>query len=353
MTLLYSEGFDQYTITADLNLRYIRQDNGWSVYDPTGGRFGGGSVWIGNFSNKWMRHSFLNNQNVGTSGSPIHFALWWKAAIGWGGTYRPIIGLNSSAANDPWSIRFNNTGTIGVTRTNSNTVTFTSSAGLISLDTWYHLECKFVSDDSNGLIKVWLDGDVIIDVTGTDTNSGQTNFDLLEFWGYGDGGGRNYFDDPVVWDETGTDFNESENIGLHQIDTLVPESDESVAWAPTGAGSSNADRVNATGAHDGDTTYIEAATTTQEDRYNIADPATLAETQLAIAVHSRAKGSEVGTNTIKNLLRHGSTTAEGKEWYLSEGYNHYDDYYGKNPDTASNWASGDITNIIVGAKYET
>jgi hypothetical protein len=72
---------------------------------------------------------------------------------------------------------------------------------------------------------------------------------------------------------------------------------------------------------------------------------------LAIAVHSRAKKTDVGGVTLRHRLKHGGTTAEGTDKALTTAFAHYSDYWGKNPDTGAAWGSSDVNVAQAGVKH--
>lgn len=138
-------------------------------------------------------------------------------------------------------------------------------------ETWYYMEVKVVVDSSpSGSVEIRVNEDVIYTNTGINTAENTTiAWDRVYFGVLNTGTGADrgiVFDDIYVCDGTGTINNDY--LGDIQVRTVNPSGDGFYnTWSPTGAGTSNADRVNEGFIWDDDTTYLSTATTNDRQTF--------------------------------------------------------------------------------------
>jgi len=157
MTLHFTEGFDRYGAVADLSLRYARNSG---AYSATAGVAGGGAFTT-NSSLSYLDFTFLSAVPRG-AGTAIHAAFWLKINAFPAGTNPSdllAIGTNQVGTGSTTSRLFGLLGdgtiwakTHGGTQTQTN-----SSAGVLVLGQWHHIEIAARYTDSGGFIKVWVD----------------------------------------------------------------------------------------------------------------------------------------------------------------------------------------------------
>ena len=68
-------------------------------------------------------------------------------------------------------------------------------------------------------------------------------------------------------------------------------------------------------------------------------------------MHSRARKTDAGGVTLRDRLRHGSTTAEGTDKAPTTAYVQYSDYWGKSLDTGAAWGTTDVNAVQAGVKH--
>jgi hypothetical protein len=350
MALAFTDGMDRYGATADLDLIYTRNGNSWQ---STAGVNGGGAIRCpGATTCKLSQTSQLVPL---TSGGTVHAAFWHKQTGGIAGTTNRIFNFgtdvqNSDSGSAP-HLGFNpNNGSVYVTMHGATTQVATSAAGVIIAGQYQHIELRAKWADSGGIWQVWVDRVQVINFSG-DTLSGTQPTEVRQF--RMEGGGnitQADFDDVIVWDEAGTDFVPTQLADYHVIEALATSADDSVQFTPLS--STNESNVDETGFHDGDTTYNQSTTVGHVDTFAMADQASTPSSCMAIAVHTVAKKTDVGGVTMRNRIKHGSTTAEGADKTLTTSYAKYSDYFGKNPDTSAAWGNTDVNSLIAGYEYQ-
>ena len=132
---------------------------------------------------------------------------------------------------------------------------------------WVEMEWKW--DDTAGYFKVWLDGDLVIDVTG-DTANGGTAPDQLDFL-EGSSVGSPQARDWVLWTKDGSGVNASPG-EICRLIPLATASDEEADFGSTGANLYT--EIDDDNQADGDTTKIEATIAGDRARFGLDIPAT-------------------------------------------------------------------------------
>jgi hypothetical protein len=155
-------------------------------------------------------------------------------------------------------------------------------------------------------------------------------------------------------DDTGSVLNDL--IGDVRIETIYPDGDGTTTdFTPTGAGTTNADRVDDgdTGPDD-DTTYVESSTVGHIDLYTMENLSTAAiSTVHAVQAVNFSKKDDAGTRTVRNLVRTGTTTDNGPSGGLNEAYNYFTNILEEDPDTATTWTESGVNGVEVGHEVLT
>lgn len=355
MAILFSEGFDKYTLKADLDLRYTRGGTAASVdYNATDSQFTTGALKITDVS-CYLQGTFASAVDASAVAGVIHAVFWMKAAT-LPGTTQPFFIVENSAAGHLGSFKIDNAGSIIPTNFN-DTVAMTggtTATGVIIAATWQHIEIAVLYKDSGGFCKIWVDGTLVTNISGLDLNTGGTNSAINKFRLQGvKATGNTWFDDFFAWDETGTDMARSTQMNKHKIETLSPTADDTTSFGTVvGTGSTHADRVKETGIDDGDTTYVESTALLQQDLYTVADQASVPVYTFAVAVHARWKQVNGAVNG-RVIAKVSSTQAETANVAVGAAYEHDALYMGQNPSTVAAWGNTDVNSVIAGTKHQS
>lgn len=354
MALLWTEGFDRYTTTANV----VSNSSFWSSQTTAGGGSGylasGGISGGGAFAVLQVAGGRLDKTNltgVLTAGNGAHASFWWKTS---GGTMN-ICDFNTNIAGSSAAIRYNGDGTITALRHGDNAVLATSAV-VISNATYYNVEyaAKWNTAINGGYVKIWINGNLIINFSGaTVSGTAPTTFTGISFL-TSTSGQVNTYDDVIVWDETGTDFvyTQLSTTYLPTIETKTVNGDSSVQFTPLGGGT-NFSEIDETGFNDGDTSYNFSTTVGHIDLFNVANLSTAPNAVFAVVLHTVAKIDVAGTINIRTRTNSGGTVTDSADRLLTTTYRQYLDFYGKDPNVAGAWTLTSVDALLTGYKYQS
>lgn len=231
-------------------------------------------------------------------------------------------------------------------RRGDNTLLGSSAAGVITGDnTWFSIEVKFVISNTTGSVVVKIDGTTVLDLTNQDTQNSSNAFaNTVQF-------GQGNIDEIVVLDGSGTSHNDF--IGEFRIETLRPTANGTTNNFTPSAGSNwqNVDEAES----DDDTTYNESNTVGHIDLFQVED-LTLFEagdTIEAVQVSDSSIKDNVGSRTLRHLLRSGTTNYEGSDKKLTTNWDkHFFHIWEEDPDTAAAWTQSGVNAVEIGVKVQ-
>lgn len=236
--------------------------SGAVTYNASGGRFGGGVLTPNS-------NDFVNIDFPAATGNII---VQFSAKISaYPATGYSMLRLLNDTATDICAYLFLTTAGGLAIYDATNTVVATTAPGAIVVDTWHAIAIEAEVGSASGIVKVWLDDVLVHDLSGVDLTdgigtgcdrvrfflaSGQPNWDVCEILVLDTSGG-------APWNAY---------LGDKRLYPLLPTSDQAATWDATGAGSTNADRVDdaLSAAADGDTTYVSTAVV-ESDYYEMED----------------------------------------------------------------------------------
>lgn len=201
---------------------------------------------------------------------------------------------------------------IGIYRRNYDAAgTLIGQTGALGTSTWYHLAFEIVFHDTNGVLKLWVDGNLEIDYTG-DTIYLGTECDQLNI-----GGGETANATNTVFTDMWVD--DAVNHGDCYV-TYEPcdQAGSSADWTPLSG--NNEDNVDEVGP-DEDTTYNESNLNGDLDQLGSSNVAALVGGPIAVQAHAVARKTSPGTYQVKLGMKSGAThTQEASDWGLSDAY---------------------------------
>lgn len=257
-----------------------------------------GSTYNQGRAGMWVNHSSSD------SGNPDLFTFFN------GSTF--VLSLNWVVGTTIFDLYFNNGSVIKV-----GTVTYSAFA---STNTWFHFGIDFKLATS-GWIYIYINGVQQIAYTGN--TSFPVNFDRINVGNKYFGG---FWGSDIWFDDIFVDATVGESAAAQvpdlRFDFIQPNADASPnAWTPN-SGSTHYNRVNEV-APDGDTTYLEVNTASQEEKFGMANIASLPSGWSIPAVipvrvgKKQDAGSGLGTQF---KLTESSSTANGSTLALTSSY---------------------------------
>lgn len=176
----------------------------------------------------------------------------------------------------------------GLVNVRKNTVPYSGSPfdpGMRLSGVYRYYEHDFKMHGSAGLYTLKIDGQTVYSFTGQATGDGSTHIAYVTLAGSSISRLANLY---VLDDTVGPGPNPCNTfLGPQRIFSIGPSADHAVAWTKD-SGSSNFSRVNEA-ANDGDASYVETTTVTNEDEYDYANTGLPGVQPVLIQLNSSAR----------------------------------------------------------------
>ena len=340
--VLMTEGFDMYNGTGPntgMNARWS-----FNVRDTpsfmTTGRFGG--------------QAWETSNTVPGGGTP--FQAWrvfdpasaatsiaFGAAINCGSVGTSgglLVEIQNGSLGVLCSIGFTTAGAIYADSGSGGTRLCTSATGLLTAATWHYLEAELVLHASAGSVNIYLNGALIASASGVNTLSAGGAGSVIKLWGTTANASLLYDDIYIVSGAT--------RLGECKVETLRPTGDSAVTWTPS-SGTANYSCVNET-LVDGNTSFVQTATTGQGDLYAIGALSSTPQNIYAVNVVSFAEKTDATTRQLYNSVKSGTTVSDGAAANLAASYGRYDRILNTDPATSAAWTPSGVNNLLIGPK---
>lgn len=360
--LLHMDGFDSYENSSDLLMEYTRAQM-YINYGP--GRWGTNALSPQNYAGglEWTSNKNLTEIWAGMallSGSTNNYNLSFFS-IG------PVIPFNL-ITSDPGSnnieidFTFNPTTCVwsvfrGIEIYSGSTQMIGSTMYPILQGIYHWIDLHYImSPTSYGIVEIWVDGQQILNITGSNTTQfGSTTFNTVNFGGdLSNPCLQGYIDDIYVLDTTGT-YNNT-RLGDTRIDATVPSADGSVNnGTPYQQGGLPFSGPNYLMVNEPFWSNYNVVTLTntvgQEELYYMTDLPDAPENIQAIRVLAVANASDSNSNVIANTtVISGGVEADGNSTQLKTTYSHVSNIFETNPSTLLPWADFNIYGTQCGFK---
>lgn len=306
MALIFCDGFDSYGSAADFGDKWSLVSN--SQFNATAGRFGGGAaqlLYSGALA-KYLPAPYA-------AGSTFGAGFWFQGPNN-GAT--PIFITRSGGGATSTLLSITASGQVALNAVGGSTL-ITGSVNVFD-GQWHWIEFWMTAQTATtGSAQLWVDGISQGSVSAVATAvSG-----ALPIAGVGPWGNSNYtvgwFDDVIVWDNTGTAFNTAP-IGPQRITTLNPSADGDFLQFTPSTGTTHFSCVN--GAYSG-TTYVSDTGTGNTDLYKYPSLAySPTSVKAVVANYFCQDPGTVSANLIAKIKTSG-TVAAGATFVLPLGTN--------------------------------
>lgn len=257
-----------------------------------------------------------------------------------GNTTAYLAQIRDSGNGDQCTLWITSTGALQLRNGNTGTVLGTSDAGVITVGSYQFFEARFTISNASGACEVRLDNDIVLNVTGVDTqgtsNSGADQMDICKV---------------ASPDGCEIDLTDFQFRGTTEVDDFLGD----IVWAKRllNADTAQTDFVRNTGSNDfeaiddttpdDDTTYIESQAVGDISEFGMEDtPANVSEI-VAVVLRTLMKKTDagVGTAQVSIISAQGSpeTTAAGQDAAVPSTYTYRDDIFEVDPATGIAWLS--------------
>lgn len=352
MALIFVDGFDGYTSSADMIAMSSRWRSSIDVtYRDTGNKWGEPCVEAAHHLTSRLMTTADGLPGPNPEIGPVHIAFWMRMMdydIAIGGTDKFFEFVNE---NDSDGIALRSGGDktrFGWSRYGNSSNVETALHGKDG-NNWVHVEIACKVDNTTGFFKCWIDGSLLFDYSG-DTQGSAPSAGGLNQIGFARGfDEETRFDDIVMWDETGTDFSYSQ-LGRHRIETLTPTSNgDTVQFTPNTG--SNYQNVDETRFHDGDTTYNYVTEGNMKDLYNCSNLGRTPESIFGVAVHLRCKENGAASLKARSIIKSNSIQVDGELSNVGSSVSQISFLRGKNASGGA-WTKSLVDAIQIGVETE-
>lgn len=353
MAGLFIDGFDSFLSgdIANANPFHWRFNTSHATGLPTGGKNGGGAVRVDRDDFHDWRSRFFS-----TAGNTIHWAVWMKL-----GSVVPVGRIQ--CCGDDWddtvrnvNFKLDSDGRLYVEAYNGGSLLATEFAnpGYLAgkADTWVHFEAEVKLHSSAGVVKVWLDGQSVINYSGSTIDAGSaSDWDGISLLCAAGASQHCDYDDLVVWDSSGSGgLAVGGPIGggtsYHQIETFAPTgAGNSTQWTPHSAANwANVATSNAA--------WNFSHTANDIDLFTHAAPALPHSDIVAVAVRMFSE-IDAATYQLRAVVRHGGSNAESADMSVSAGNSRPKQALFENNPAASPWSVSELASMEFGYKDQT
>jgi hypothetical protein len=362
MALLFCDGFDIYTKVSELT------GKGWQgaagsqtlnasiALSASGSPYGGQCIIIGPTANGVSMYkpgvfTYANGYTLNCAYMYKHtggFPSQNEGSTNVGGLLllgydQPIAGQSDSRT----LLSVNTTGKLTFMPFGGNTLNATT--GNINLcDGVYHwIEMQVVlTTAATGSVKVYVDGVLDLNLTNLITVSSGTPQGEVGFGSTSNNGAfsvTDYYDDVVMWDNTGTTFN-TFPIGPQRIYTATPNAAGALSQFTPSAGANYAVAAQAySGA-----AYLTATAAGQSDLYATTGLGGATPSQInAVAVNTYANNPAAGFRKLQNLLQSKGVTVSGPSYQLTASSVGYQTIFHTDSSGAA-WTTTTVAGMQVG-----
>lgn len=238
-------------------------------------------------------------------------------------------------------------GRVAASRWNEGALTFISTLAPFENSApwkphWVEMRANYA--DVGGYIQMYVDGQLCVNVSNTDTNNGGTpSVDALRF------NNGPFLDDVVWWDNNAPGLVESSfPIGPQRIVTLRPESNFSVQFTAS-TGSNNFALIDESTPNTAD--YVFSITSNHTDLYNLPDLPYTPNTVNGVQVKSMAwNSSSTGNSIMRNIIQSNTVTYESNNipMFYSQRINY--SIWDRDPNGNTAWTANRINSLRSGFK---
>ena len=346
MALIEAEGFDtryDEAVTYAPRWGYVgaHVDLGGRRGGPCMGTFGWGVT--NNYARYWLP-SELTTVIVSAAILPLYHAT---------ALVRNFIGCYYDNTDIQCMLRYDSHGRIYAEHTMGGAEIGESADGALTLGIWNYVEMKFTIG-SSGSIVVKVDGDVVLNLTGVNTQAyGSGGTDYIRFGTSWEGNSWDtcLWDDMVIMDTTGSTFKDF--LGDVKVEGFAPTADGYYTdFTPLSAGSHYVEIYDQRGPLGVTTTYNTASVVEDKDSFTFTISGDL-PTILAVAVRGAINNPDTGIASVRPFFRIDGVDYDADDlWDLGNSVLEQNAWFEENPATSSAWTKTVLESAEFGYAFE-
>lgn len=359
MALLFSEGWDGYSSSADFVDRgWTLTNSGFIALNATGGPWGEPCLEITSRSTGGLP-KLVKNLHVTSSNTTLRMAIWLKTDAGFTanshvGASSQLFGIEDGTPANWVDVNLNEEGFLMLSRTetarSASKNYVANSLRKVNDGNWHHIEIALEISTTVGTSSLWVDGELQHSQTGIDTSDGATSLSTytrfyLAANRLNDTAQKVYFSDPIVWDDAGSDFTGALPNHIHRIATLFPDGAGNYTQFTPSAGSNFQNVDDA--ASDDDTTYNVSGTAGHIDTFTYGAMPWTPDAVFAVVLSTIVR-SETNTPNYRAKARISSTDYDGASVATSTTYTVKEQVWEDSPSTGNDWTEAEINGAEFG-----
>lgn len=260
------------------------------------------------------------------------------------GSSQPVCALfDSISGSNQITLEFDGTHHVVIKR--GSTVLGTSTS-TFSQNVFRYVEWLATIHPSAGVVKVWIDGILEINLSSQNTrSSANSSCDQMRFTAQ-----NCIIDDFVILDTTGSAPN-NDHIGDVRVQALLPNGDgNSSQWVGSDGNSvNNSLLVDETSPPNGDTDYVTSGTIGDKDTYAYGNLTPTSGTVFGVQITPYMRKDDAGVRSVVSVARLAGVEADGPVKPLSTSYAYLFDMRETAPGGAV-WTVADVNAAEFGAK---
>lgn len=204
--------------------------------------------------------------------------------------------------------------------------------------TWYSIAFSGVIHDTLGWIKVWVNGELKVNLANTDTkNAGAAGVDRISLRAPNASGAGV----PVTsFDDVRFDIGTTAQIKEGRSVPILPVSDSSTQFTPS-AGADNYAMVDET-LCDSDTTYNTSNTVGHEDKFGFGDLPFNPDEIFAVQISIAARKDDVATRRLQAFIESNAVREDAPDFYLGTDYTWRHTIIESDPDGNIPWTKSSV-----------
>ena len=335
--VVFMDGFDVYD-SSNINSTRPSIHSKWVVTSANNmtfpaGRFGGRCAAFGTtvYSNN-IKGFFANNTTYQYVSAGLAIQIGDVANFANNNLFLALT-LNNS---DQIGLVGTGIGQISLIR--GNTTLATSLPNLVKTRNWHYVEIEWAGNTTSGRATVYLDGVQIINYVGN--TQAQTAYGCNGVRLYSGGGTELLIDDLYV-------INEATRLGERRIETLRPNGDVQLEFAPstgtTGFATLNEELVSAT-------QYNSSSVLNAKDIFNFTNLSNTPSVIDAVQLNVWATKTDTETRQIATILKSGTVENTSSNYQLPINHTCLNRVINKNPENGQAWTLDSVNAIQGGYK---
>lgn len=342
MALIFCDGFDHYA-TADMLKKWDTGTSSLPVIQPNTGRRGVGALSCSTDVRLYKHIAPVQTVVVGFAFKPtgIGVASMFETTA--------ILMLSDVAVSAHLGVFFLNDNSIRVGRYVSATnfvQLLTSPVNSAPVNAWTYVEIKATIDDVAGAVEMRINGVSVAAVAGVDTRAAGGAYVNRVSLGCGVASSTAaLYDDFYLCDTTGVTNNNF--LGDVRIDTLLPNADGTHTQFTPSTGTTHYTLVDEATTPD-TSDYVSSSTVGHKELFGLTNLSSVGSI-LGIQVNSLTFKDDAGTRSGANLIRSGSSEAQGAAKVLGISPVYNVSVHETDPATGATWTLASVNALEAGA----